>query len=251
MTYISSNHLVAVAALERGLYTALATAFQAISWRLSADYNRRSRQPAPFCSGGEFAEARLSAMDDADEFRVLLHDAMQGSVSASRVILEKYSAVVIAAVRRKLPSDLRTRFDSADFAQAVWASFFAAPATANDIATPEALVRWLSVMARNKVVDEFRRRFQLQKNNIDREMSLDGSPSFAREVPQIAPSPSQIAVANEIWERMLEGRKPLEQMMLKLRRQGQTHDEIAETLGISERTVRRCMKRAFEEQARC
>ena len=52
------------------------------------------------------------------------------------------------------------------------------------------MIRYLVTMARNKVVDESRRRMKYQKHNIDRERPL----ADAAEPPRRQDTPSQIAM---------------------------------------------------------
>ena len=61
------------------------------------------------------------------------------------------------------------RFDSADIAQAVWASFFGEPIDMGKFATPDDLIRYLAGIASNKVRKAQRDNFGLKKRNADRE----------------------------------------------------------------------------------
>src|SRR5262249_7566398 len=47
-----------------------------------------------------------------------------GDEEAARELLQRYEAKVRLVVRRQLPKLLRSRFDSLDFLQSVWGSFF-------------------------------------------------------------------------------------------------------------------------------
>jgi RNA polymerase sigma factor (sigma-70 family) len=184
-----------------------------------------------------------------DEFRILLRQVQSGSQEAIRELIERYAPHIVRAVRRKLSKAIRPKFDSIDFAQAVWASFFAAPKNLVEFDRPEELIRYLAVLARNKVVDEIRRRMQTDKYNVNREESLDDSAlHFRATLAANGPSPSEVAVADELWERLLRGRPESYRRIIELRRDGNTHQEIACQLGLNERTVRRVIRRVFEEQ---
>jgi RNA polymerase sigma factor (sigma-70 family) len=184
-------------------------------------------------------------MNESQSFRCLLLEATNGSELAASKLLQQYGPLVVVAVRRALARELRSQFDSSDFAQAVWASFFANRTKLEDFASPEELMRFLGTMARNKVLDEFRRRCQLQKYNVHRERPLDDA--VTATVHDGGPRPSQIAAVDELWQRLTVGRTPQEQAILQLRRTGYTNHEIASRIGISERTVRRLINRVFEE----
>src|ERR1700722_12229829 len=88
-----------------------------------------------------------------EQFHLLMRQAMTGSASAAQELFEKYDAVLLRAIRRKLSHKVRSKFDSLDFVQYVWASFFAEPAQQRVFESPEHLVRFLTKLARNKVVD--------------------------------------------------------------------------------------------------
>ena len=47
-----------------------------------------------------------------------------GDEGAARELLQRFEAEVRLVVRRQLPRLLRSRFDSLDFLQSVWGSFF-------------------------------------------------------------------------------------------------------------------------------
>ena len=194
----------------------------------------------------EMPRSALPLDEQTREFRQWLAEAQSGDNDACRRLLEVYGPHVVRAVRRNLDRSIRSKFDSADFAQAVWASFFTRPTQADQFDSPESLVGYLAAMAKNKVVDEHRRRLGALKYDVSREEPLRPDENQGLRSPQ--PTPSQVAVAGELWERLITGQPPHHQAILRLRREGLTNDEIAERLGLSEKTVRRLMKRLFEEQ---
>jgi len=61
-------------------------------------------------------------------FSLLLEQARAGSDSAARELIERFGPFILRVIRNRLDPRLRSIFDSADFSQAVWASFFAMPA---------------------------------------------------------------------------------------------------------------------------
>src|SRR6202022_1858906 len=101
----------------------------------------------------------------------------------------RYGHHILHVVRRKLHSKLRPKFDSLDFGQDVWASFFAAEPHDQRFESPSALAAFLAQVARNKVAEAFRTRLQRQKYNLNRENSLDGSAAFHAET-LVGPDPT-------------------------------------------------------------
>lgn len=186
---------------------------------------------------------------EEDEFRALLEEAQAGSQDAMCELIERYAPHIVRAVRRKLSKAIRAKFDSFDFVQAVWASFFGAPRGLVRFDRPEELMGYLVTLAHNKVVDEIRRRMKTEKYNVNRERSLDDSGlHLARSLAAQEPSPSEVAVADELWARLLKGQPEDYRRILELRRVGNTQQQIADQLGLNERTVRRVIQRIFEEQ---
>jgi RNA polymerase sigma-70 factor (ECF subfamily) len=166
----------------------------------------------------------------------------QGSPEAARQLVDRCGPHILRMVRRQMHVKLRARFDSADFVQSVWASFFAKPPDNVTFDKPEALVVYLVKMARNKVVDEVRDRMLTAKNNVNREHSLDGSAAFAAGMAVCRqPTPSQVAVAQETYHRLMENLGPENQAIVDRLREGHMHYEIAQELGVTTKKVQRVL----------
>src|SRR5690242_7658787 len=96
------------------------------------------------------------------EFKALLSAARQGSDEAARELYETYVRYVLICVRHKLWKNMRSKFDSQDFVQDVWASFFDVRHTLPDFDNPNDLVSYLMGIARNKVALAGRRKKNAQ-----------------------------------------------------------------------------------------
>ena len=70
---------------------------------------------------GEAVQVRDGEGEEVRDFLRRIHD---GDEDAARELLSRYEAEVRLVVRRQLPKLLRSRFDSLDFLQSVWGSFF-------------------------------------------------------------------------------------------------------------------------------
>src|SRR5881392_643587 len=107
------------------------------------------------------------------QIRALIDRIQSGDEGAARELLARYESKVRLVVRRQLPRLLRSRFDSLDFLQSVWGSFFYKIRTApNDLEEEQNLVTFLAWAARNKVIDEYRRA-ATQRQDIKREQPLE------------------------------------------------------------------------------
>ena len=177
------------------------------------------------------------------EFADLVDGLRSGSSQAAERIVELYGPHILRVVRRALSLKIRDKFDSQDFVQAVWASFFTDQRLFDDVEDEEQLVRLLARMARNKIIDEHRRRTTL-KYDVDRERSIDDSCTvLASHVTARDPTPSQLAVAQERWRHLMADSTKVSRMIMQFRLDGLTHSEIASELGISTKTVQRTLKK--------
>lgn len=189
-------------------------------------------------------------MSERQEFADLMRRLSDGSDDAARELLDRYGEHILRVVRRKLSRELRSKFDSVDFVQAVWASFFADMPRQRRFDHPQALMAFLVTLAQNKVVDAVRQRMQSRKFDINRERPLpldgsvvgDGGGMAARQ-----PTPSQEAVANDEWRRLLADLPDRYRRMLVLLREGHTQKDIARELNVNEKTIRRVLEKLNEE----
>jgi RNA polymerase sigma factor (sigma-70 family) len=180
------------------------------------------------------------------DFGELLHRARQGSDAAAWDLVEAYGPYVLRTIRRTLSREIRGKFDSDDFAQAVWASFFGSPERLEGVTEPRQLVGLLATMARNKVIDEMRRRFQTQRYAVRREQPLAERSDSPHQLKSREPSPSQFAIARERWMRLLQAQPEHYRQVIRLKLMGKTNRSIAQQLGVNEKTVKRVLDRLTE-----
>ncbi len=165
----------------------------------------------------------------------------RGDESAARELLARYEAQVRLVVRRQLPRLLRSRFDSLDFLQSVWGSFFRQMQAGSDFEQPQALVAFLAQVARNKVIDEYRRASS-QKGDMNREEPLWTREAGPLDLISTEDSPESIAEARETLAK-LQGMLPEDRRnVIELRIEGLSTREIGARLDLSERTVRRILE---------
>jgi RNA polymerase sigma factor (sigma-70 family) len=176
------------------------------------------------------------------ELTDFLRRIQAGEEAAARELLTRFEAEVRLVVRRQLPRLLRSRFDSLDFLQSVWGSFFRRMRTSpTDFEDSRHLVAFLARAAKNKVIDEYRRAAS-RKQNMHREEPLWGDGPRPRDVPDPADSPSEVAEAHEVLVRLRELMPADRRAILELKAEGLSSKDIGERLGISERTVQRVLE---------
>lgn len=178
------------------------------------------------------------------DFQAALLRASQGSEEDVRRLIADYGPHIQRVVRRRLDVRMRSKFDSLDFVQMVWASFFRERDGLGRFQTAADLIRFLVSMARNKVVDEERRRIFGAKYNALRERPISD------EEPQaVDGTPSQIAMARERWSLLMSDESDRDRDVLRLRMSGASYEEISRQLGIHERTVRKIIGRILGSAA--
>jgi RNA polymerase sigma factor (sigma-70 family) len=139
---------------------------------------------------------------------------------------------------------MRSKFDSQDFVQMVWASVFRNPHEICSLEGPSDLIRYLAALGRRKVIAEYRRRIQRNtKYNLTREQSLDDSELAEHPVDKGEVTPSELAIAREQWEAFLSKQPVRDRSIVQMRIRGATFLEISQQLGINERTARKVISR--------
>ena len=188
------------------------------------------------------------SFEQEQSFEQLVAKLRDGCQESAWKLIERYGEEILRAVRRRLPTDLRSKFDSEDFVQAAWASIFGHRSRLLQLHNPGEFVAYMAAVAGNKVKMEVRRRLKGQKYNVNREKDLNDS-HLEHEMGKLdgEATPSEIAAARERWFRMMAGQPSRYRRMLQLRFQGTSMQEIADRLQVDERTVRRVLKRIFRE----
>ncbi len=171
-----------------------------------------------------------------NEFERLLDRWRRKEAGAFDELVVRYLPLVRAVVRQKLSGRLRTRFDSLDFAQDVWASFFQMSLTRLDLPTEDHLIAYLAKLAQVKVAEEGRYQ-HTQKVDIRRERSLASTPEPAGG----GNTPSQEVVARDLWEAITAGLSDTEREMVSMIRDGHSHEAVAARFELTTKTVQRLM----------
>lgn len=181
-------------------------------------------------------------MDDSD-LAGLISKAKGGDNRAFADLVRRFEPEVRMIVRGRLPRSLQAQFDSMDFVQSLWKSVLRKDgADMPCFENSRHFMGYLAGVARNKVYEQYRKRTHTRKYDIKREEPLyvrKGNRDVPRDLPGHDSSPSQEAQAEDRLAQLLEGRSPLEEQVVQLRRQGFTYEEIADRLGLHESAIRR------------
>jgi RNA polymerase sigma-70 factor (ECF subfamily) len=174
----------------------------------------------------------------------LLDRLQDGDEAAAGQIVADYEPYLRLVVRRCLPDRLRAKFDSLDVVQSVWVHVLhALRGRAWQVADREHLRALLVTVARRRLVSRYRH----HRAAAERERPGDDSLEWLPEPRE--PRPSEVAVADELWQRMLALCPPEHHDLLRLRREGLLLHEIAERTGMHEGSVRRVLRRLARQLA--
>jgi len=192
-------------------------------------------------------------------FKLLMDAMAEGSEEAAWQLTELYTPHIMRAVRSSLPKRIRTKVDSQDFVQSVWASILLNRGRLEQFQNPKQFVGYLAAMAKNKVIDKYRH-FRTQKKDvcaevrisaIDRTSPGTSTPKADDEdllpLPASDPTPSQVAVAREGWQQLIDQSSKRDRQIVSMRISGQTYTAIANSLKVNEKTIQRALNRMLVE----
>jgi len=180
--------------------------------------------------------------DHRQQFRQLLRAVQAGSEAAACELYDTYLSHVLRCVRHRLFPKMRSLYDSQDFTQQVWASFFRERQVLPDFETPEDLANYLIGMACNKVRMAGRQRYA-QKRDIRLEQLLrEDSAETGLHPAGRDPTPSSLVVYRERFERLTDQQPAEAREVARLRLEGNSFEEIAEKLDMDESHARKILR---------
>jgi len=185
----------------------------------------------------------LNEGPEARPFQDLLREAQQGSMEAAKELYETYVKYVLRCVRQRMYYKLRPRFDSQDFVQQVWASFFVGDTKLPNFETADEMVAYLQTLAQRKVTVEGRRLRKAKHNAaLERPIEANSDPQ-AHHPPTRLPTPSAVAVFREQYDGLVGEQVAETRDVAQLRYEGNTYHEIAEQLQMHEANARKVIRR--------
>jgi RNA polymerase sigma-70 factor (ECF subfamily) len=174
----------------------------------------------------------------------LLDRLRAGDEAVAGQIVAEYEPYLRVVVRRCLPDQLRAKFDSLDVMQSVWVQVIRAlRGRAWQVTDRAHLQALLVTVARRRLVSRYRHYRAAITLERRRGAGLESLPE--RREPQ----PSEVAEADELWQRMLALCPPEYHDLLRLRREGLRLREIAARTGMHEGSVRRILRRLARQMA--
>ena len=185
-------------------------------------------------------------VDAAADFERLLAGLRAGDPAAIDTVCRRYGGFLRVAVRRHLHPRLRPRFDSVDVVQDVWLSFLTIPPERLQFDKEQDFIAYLGRVVYHRVVELFRQRFDLQKDNVAREASPELLSPGTDGIAGSTATPSTYAVAGEEWEQLMLQFPEGHRAILRRLREGHEHRDIARLANVSLSTVNRVVRRLKE-----
>lgn len=188
-------------------------------------------------------------MKNTTEFETLMKQVQSGSENAIEQLANTYTPYIIKAVRSLLPHNLRSKEDSADFAQSVWASMLIKQIDFTRLKSANELVAYLVRAGRNKVIDRIRH-FRTRKKDVSREegLTVNRGKQFCRSRSAFNPiyarddSPSVAVALRETWNSVYSRISDRDRRIVEMHLNGDTFEVISDALKISTSTARRSIQ---------
>jgi RNA polymerase sigma factor (sigma-70 family) len=181
----------------------------------------------------------------SDPLELLLQKLAAGDVTAIEQVFRASEPYLRRVVRRQLPPQLQSKFDSLDVVQSAWADVLKGFREAGwRFADVEHLRAFLVKVTKNRFIDSYRR----HHTAAEREQPLiESEEEGAPVTPE--PRPSELAQAEDLWQHMLALCPPTHRQLLQLKRQGLPLAGIATRTGLHEGSVRRVLRNLARQLA--
>ncbi|MFO0879182.1 MAG: sigma-70 family RNA polymerase sigma factor [Gemmataceae bacterium] len=186
-------------------------------------------------------------MGPESDFLDLIGRVRRGDEQAAADLVRRYEPAIRRAVRFRLTDPhLRRTFDSMDVCQSVLLSFFVRVASGQyDLETPDHLLRLLTTMARNKLLNQARHQHAARRTQ-----PLATGDVGDHDVPATTPGPSQQVESRELLREVQRRLTPEERQLVELRNQGHDWLTIAQQVGGNAAALRQKLHRALARVSR-
>lgn len=185
------------------------------------------------------APSKLTVSESQDD---LFARARAGDQDAWSTLFHECYPKVRRAVRQRIKGPLRRYVDSTDIFNDAF-SDLARNAARLNLESVDDVRRFLFDAAYKRVIDEDRRR-KTQKRDASRERPLrDADGGDAWGISSGQPTPSQVAVANEVDQQLLDEADEVGRIVIERKRAQYGNDEISREVGWSLRRVQRFLEK--------
>jgi RNA polymerase sigma factor (sigma-70 family) len=171
----------------------------------------------------------------------LLARYQDGDEGAAEELFARYIDRLTRLARSRLSPKLARRVDAEDVVMSAWRSFFVkAMAGRFSLKRSGDLWRLLVSITLHKLYHQARRH-RAERRAMDHECALDDAEALSLIIDR-EPLPEEAVALAEEMEQIMAGLDDFGRRILELRLQGETHAQIAQDTGRSERSVRRKLR---------
>ena len=189
--------------------------------------------------------------DSQEGWERLIEGLKRGDERILREFHAKYGPLLHGIADSRLAPGMRKRFDADDVVQSTFRTFFRrAQFGCFRFEDNQRLWNLMCAITLTKLREKVRFHSR-QSRSVRREQSVEGPGETASgrrsEIASSQPTPDDTVAFADAFETALSSLDETEQKLVDLKLQDLTKDEAAESLGVSERTVRRILNRLREK----
>lgn len=183
-----------------------------------------------------------------DDWERLIAGLMSGDEVILREFHRRYGPMLHGIAESRLAPGMRRRFDADDVVQSVFRTFFRRARIGYfRFEDNQRLWNLMCAITLTKLREKVRFHSR-HSRSVSREQPVESSDdSSGSGLPSPHSSPDDSVAFRDAFETLLGSLDETEQQLVDLKLQDLTNDEVAETLGVSEKTVRRRLKRLQEK----
>jgi RNA polymerase sigma-70 factor (ECF subfamily) len=191
-------------------------------------------------------------MPELIESRELVDRWRAGDQDAARLLFDRYVDRLAALARQRIGQRMAARVDADDVVQSVFRTFFGRLREGQySIADQDDVCKLLVRITVHKTLRQVEYQGAARRDPGHEAPQGDCSPERMMELLSKQPSPETAISFLDELEHFLSELRPDERQILERRFQGQSNEEVAAALGVSDRKVRRVIERVrgLAEQA--
>ena len=180
-------------------------------------------------------------MDNDAKFQRLRSLIENKSPEAIESLVSEHSQTLASFIRRRIHPKMRTQYETYDFQQTVWQALLEDLDRLGSFETEEQMKTHLFQIAKAKVIDAFRQMLGRQRKEVPNSSIVrDGESSYDPDsVASGDPTPSYVAGNREEYDRLIDRLPDKYRTIIPLLSNGHNFTEVANQIGVSERTIRR------------
>jgi len=190
--------------------------------------------------------------DEEERWQRLIEGLRRGEGQVIREFCEQYGSALERLAERHLAPGLRRRIDPEDIVQSACRTFLRRAHVGQfQLEDSEALWQLLCAITLAKVREHVRfHRRQRRALGQERPLAGEADSQAGFQPVDSGLSPAEATEFADQYEHVLAGLDEEDRQVLELKLQECTNDQVAEQMGLSERTVRRLVKRIRARFAR-